>query len=300
MTPTAASKRKPGASLGQGDRPRLEPGLYLVATPIGNAADVTLRALDVLARADAIAAEDTRRTRQLLEIHAVPLGGRPLIPYHDHNAVAQRPKLLARLAAGETLALVSDAGTPLVADPGFRLAREAQAAGIAVRAAPGASALLAALSVAGLPTDRFLFAGFPPAKAGERGRWLAALAAAPATLVFYEAPHRLPASLAAMAAAFGDREAAVCRELTKKFEETRRGRLGALAAACAADPPRGEIVVVVGPPGPAAPAPTDALDAALRAALETASVKDAARAVADALGAPRREVYRRALEIGEE
>jgi 16S rRNA (cytidine1402-2'-O)-methyltransferase len=298
MVESEPSKRAPPESRAQTARSPLGPGLWLVATPIGNAADVTLRALDILARADAIAAEDTRRTRQLLDIHGVALGGRPMLPYHDHNAAAQRPKLLARLAAGEAVALVSDAGTPLIADPGFRLAREATAAGHAVRAAPGASALLAALSVAGLPTDRFLFAGFPPPKAGERARWLAELAGVPATLVFYEAPHRLAAALAAMAAAFGDRPAAVCRELTKKFEETRRDGLAALAAAFAAEPePRGEIVVVVGPPAPPAPPDDAALDAALREALRAMSVKEAARAVADALGAPRRDAYRRALVI---
>ncbi len=291
MTPDIRSKRTAQTES------RLDPGLYLVATPIGNAADITLRGLDVLTRADAIAAEDTRRTRHLLDIHGIALNGRPMIPYHDHNGAVQRPGLRGRLAAGEAVALVSDAGTPLVADPGWRLAREAEQAGAAVIAVPGASAVLAALSVAGLPTDRFMFAGFAPTKTGERARWLEGFAATPATLVFYESPRRLAASLAAMTEAFGDRPAAVCRELTKKFEETRRGRLAALAQAYAAEaPPKGEIVVLVGPPAPAGTADAD-IDAALRTALASGSVKDAAREVAQALGAPRNRVYQRALDL---
>ena len=220
----------------------------------------------MLAAADVLAAEDTRNTRRLLAIHGVrrPPGGR-LVPYHDHNGPAQRPRLLAALADGRSVALVSDAGTPLVADPGYRLAAEAIAAGHPVTAVPGASAALAALAVAGLPTDRFLFAGFLPPRAAARRRALAELAAVPATLVFYESPRRLADSLADMAAVLGaDRPAAVCRELTKRFEETRRGtprsaRGGSRAAAPA---PRGEIVVLVGPPV-AQPASGDALDAAL-------------------------------------
>jgi len=294
MAPVTTSKRDPRVT---GETAALSPGLYLVATPIGAADDLTLRGLDILSRADAIAAEDTRRTRQLLDIHGVALNHRPLIPYHDHNGAAQRPGLLARIAGGEAVALVSDAGTPLVADPGWRLAREAIDAGLPVIAAPGASAVLAALSVAGLPTDRFLFAGFAPTKQAERARFLAEFAAVPATLVFYESPHRLADTLAAMLAAFGDRPAAVCRELTKRFEQTRRDTLAALAAAYAVEAdPKGEIVVVVGPPA-AAPATADDIDAALRAALETASVKDAARDVAEALGAPRKAVYQRALAL---
>jgi 16S rRNA (cytidine1402-2'-O)-methyltransferase len=227
---------RPDRQRREGAQSRIEPGLWLVATPIGNAADVTLRALDILAGADAIAAEDTRRARHLLEIHGVPLRGRPVLRYDDQAGARTRPAILERLAAGEAVALVSDAGTPMVADPGYRLAREAAAAGVAVRAAPGASALLAAIAVSGLPSDRFLFAGFPPSKAGERARFLAELAPIPATLALYESPRRLAESLAAMAEAFGEREAAVCRELTKKFEETRRGPLGALAEAYAAEP----------------------------------------------------------------
>jgi 16S rRNA (cytidine1402-2'-O)-methyltransferase len=285
------------------DRPGpLAPGLYLVATPIGNARDITLRALDVLAAADVLAAEDTRNTRRLLAIHGVrrPPGG-VLLPYHDHNGPAQRPRLLAALAEGRSVALVSDAGTPLVADPGWRLAAEAIAAGHPVTAVPGASAALAALSVAGLPTDRFLFAGFPPPRGAARRRALAELAAVPATLVFYESPRRLAESLADMAAVLGPgRPAAVCRELTKRFEETRRGPLAALAAAAAAAPaPKGEVVVLVGPPAAEAASEAD-LDAALAAALAGQSVRDAAEAVAAALGLPRRQVYARALALGRE
>jgi 16S rRNA (cytidine1402-2'-O)-methyltransferase len=272
------------------------PGLYLVATPIGNARDVGLRALDILAGADVLAAEDTRHTRKLLEIHGIRRGG--LVPYHDHNGAAQRPRLLAALAEGRSVALVSDAGTPLVADPGFRLAAEAIAAGHPVTAVPGASALLAALAVAGLPTDRFLFAGFLPPRPPARRRTLAELAPVPATLVFYESPRRLAASLADMAAVLGPaRPAAVCRELTKRFEETRRAPLAELAQAYAAVPEvKGEVVVLTGGPLPAPPAAA-ALDAALAEALAGQTVRDAAATVAAALGLPRRAVYARALEL---
>ena len=277
---------------------RLAPGLYLVSTPIGAARDITLRALDILASADILAAEDTRTARKLMDIHGVKRDRRAILPYHDHNGAAQRPRLLAALAEGKSVALVSDAGTPLIADPGFKIAAEAIAAGHAVVAAPGASALLAALSVAGLPTDRFLFGGFLPPKDMARRKALAALAAVPATLVFYESARRLAATLAAMADALGaERPAAVCRELTKRFEETRRGTLGALAAEYGAeDAPKGEIVVVVGPPLETEVAEGD-LDAALAAALDGASVKDAATEVAARLGLPRRQVYARALEL---
>ena len=280
----------------------LDPGLYLVATPIGNARDITLRALDVLAAADILAAEDTRNTRRLLDIHGVRREGRSIVPYHDHNGAAQRPRLLAALAEGRSVALVSDAGTPLLADPGYRLAVEAIAAGHPVTAVPGASALLAALAVAGLPTDRFLFGGFLPPRAAARRRALGELAAVPATLVFYESPRRLAACLADMAAVLGpDRPAVVARELTKRFEEARRGPLGELAAAYAAGPePKGEVVLLIGRPGAVTDAAPETLEAALVAALAGASVKDAAAEVASALGLPRRQVYSRALALARE
>ncbi|MFN3259649.1 MAG: 16S rRNA (cytidine(1402)-2'-O)-methyltransferase [Pikeienuella sp.] len=276
---------------------RLAAGLWLAATPIGAAGDVTLRTLDALARADAIAAEDTRTALKLMTLHGVARGGRPMIAYHDHNGEAARPGILARIAAGESVVYVSEAGTPLIADPGFKLAAEAAARGLPVFALPGASALLAALAVAGLPTDRFLFAGFPPPKQAARRAMLAELATVPATLVFYESPRRLAASLADMVSVLGGaRGAAVCRELTKKFEETRRGTLADLAAEYAGTEPRGEIVVVVGPPGPAETSEA-ALDDALRAALREMGVRDAAASVSAALGLPRRRVYARALEL---
>ena len=275
---------------------KLTAGLYLVATPIGHAEDITLRALRILREADMLAAEDTRRTRQLLEIHGIPLNGRRIQPYHDHSAPGQRAKLLAAVAGGASLAYVSDAGTPLVADPGYRLAADAIAEGLPVTAAPGASAVLTALSTAGLPTDRFLFAGFPPTKAGARTRFLEELRAVPATLVFYESPRRLGASLAAMAETLGPRPAAVCRELTKRFEEAVRGPLPDLATRYADTPPKGEIVIVVGPPLTTEAAEED-LDTALATALETLSVKDAAATVASALSVPRKRAYARALEL---
>lgn len=283
---------------GAGPAPRLAGGLYLVATPIGAARDITLRALDILGGADLLAAEDTRTARKLLDIHGVRRDPRTILPYHDHNGAAQRPRLLAALAEGRSVALVSEAGTPLIADPGYRLATEAAAAGHRVVAAPGASALLAALAVAGLPTDRFLFAGFLPPRDAARRRALAELAAVPATLVFYESPRRLAEAMPAIAEVLGaERPAAVCRELTKRFEEVRRGPLAALAADYAAAPaPKGEVVIVVGPPL-AQEVGADALDIALTAALAELSVKDAAAQVAERLGLPRRRVYARALEL---
>jgi len=275
---------------------RLSGGLYLVATPIGNARDITLRALDVLAAADAIAAEDTRVTRRLLDIHG--LKAPQIIRYDEHAAERARPELLRRLAAGEAIALATDAGTPLVSDPGYRLVREAVAAGIRVTPIPGASAALAALALAGLPSDRFLFAGFPPTRSGQRKRWLAELAAAPATLIFFENVKRLESSLTDMAEVLGDREACVGRELTKLHEEARRGLLSELASHYReAGPPKGEATVVVGPPL-AAEAPTaDEVDALLLDLLAEMSVKDAARAAAERTGLPRADAYRRALAL---
>lgn len=278
------------------EAPPLEPGLYVVSTPIGAARDITLRALDVLTAAGAIAAEDTRVTRKLLEMHGIPLGGRPLIPYHEHNAGRQRPKILAMIREGAAVAHVSDAGTPLVADPGFVLAKDAAAAGFAVRAVPGPSALLAALVVSGLPSDRFLFAGFLPATGAARRRVLAELQGVPATLVFFETGRRLSASLKDLVSELGgEREAAVCRELTKRFEETRRATLAELARDYDRETPKGEIVVLVDRARTrAAPETRDEM---LREALETMSVKDAARHVSEALSLPRREVYQAALEL---
>jgi 16S rRNA (cytidine1402-2'-O)-methyltransferase len=286
-----ARSHAPAATIANAERWRA--GLYIVATPIGNLGDITLRALEALRRADAIACEDTRITARLLAGHGI---ARPLVAYHDHNAARVRPRLIQRLERGETLALVSDAGTPLVADPGFRLVKEAIAAGIHVTVLPGPSAALAALVVSGLPSDRFLFAGFLPPRSSARRTALGVIAAVPATLLFLESPGRLAASLADMHAVLGDRDAAVARELTKLHEEVRRGRLAALAATCAADPPRGEVVVVVGPPA-AAPAAGSDLDAEIAAALATMTTRDAAAVVAAATGLPRRDVYRRALDL---
>lgn len=281
-------------------RPPLAPGLYLVATPIGNAADITLRALDILSRADVIAAEDTRETAKLMALHGIQRGGRRMLSYHDRNGAERRPEISALLAAGKSIAYCSDAGTPLVADPGYRLAELAIAEDHPFTALPGASAALTALVLSGLPSDRFFFAGFLPPKSGARKAALAEVAPVPATLIFYESPKRLAASLADMAEVLGPRPAAVARELTKKFEEVRRAGLAELAAHYAdTGPPKGEIVVVIGPPDPAQQAEESAasLDDALSAALREMTVKDAAKAVAAALGLPRREVYARALEI---
>jgi 16S rRNA (cytidine1402-2'-O)-methyltransferase len=281
------------------EAPRLAAGLHLVATPIGNLRDITLRALETLAGADLIACEDTRITRRLLDHYGIAT---PLTPYHEHNAAAARPKLLERLAGGESVALVSDAGTPLVSDPGFKLVRAARDAGHAVTALPGASATLAALASAGLPTDRFFFEGFLPAKQGQRKTRIAELARIPATLILFESGPRLAAALADLAAGLGGREAAVCRELTKLHEEVRRGALGELARAYAQGAEtRGEIVIVVAPPaGDAATLDQGELDTLLRRALDRASVKDAVSEVASATGRPRREVYQRALALNGE
>lgn len=267
-----------------------------MATPIGNARDITLRALDVLKSADLIACEDTRVTAKLLAIYGIRA---TQIAYHDHNAEKIRPRILQALREDKIVALVSDAGTPLVADPGYRLVREAAAAGLPVTAVPGASAVLTALSLAGLPTDRFLFVGFLPERGAERRRVLGELAPVPASLVMFESPRRLADSLADAARMLGDRPAAVARELTKKFEEVRRDTLAALAAHYAtAGEPRGEIVLVVGPPPKQAAAPDEAgLDALLRQALETSSLKQAVADVAAATGAARKLVYARALRL---
>lgn len=272
-----------------------DPGLYLVATPIGNLADVTLRALEVIAGADVLACEDTRVTQTLLGRYGIR---RRMTPYYEHNAATAGPELLRALEEGRSVALVSDAGTPLVSDPGFRLVGEAIDREIPVYPIPGASAVLAALLASGLPTDSFFFAGFLPHKMGARRARLEELARVPGTLVFFEAPHRVRDSLADMAAVFGARNAAVCRELTKTFETTYRGTLADLAADFAAiEHVRGEIVVCVAPPS-SAPAPSDAdADAILAGLLAEMKPADAAREAARLTGLSRRDLYRRALEL---
>ncbi|MGH6889716.1 MAG: 16S rRNA (cytidine(1402)-2'-O)-methyltransferase [Rhizomicrobium sp.] len=269
------------------------PGLYLTATPIGHARDITLRALDVLRACDAIAAEDTRMTARLLAIHAI---SRPLLSYNEHSAPRTRPAILARLANGARIALVSDAGTPLVSDPGYKLVREALAAGIAVHAIPGASAALAALVVSGLPTDRFHFAGFLPAARAARRRALDGLKPLRATLVFFEAPQRLAESLGDMRDVLGCRPAAVAREMTKLHEEVRRDRLDALAESYADAPPRGEVTVLVEAAPPDAP-DFDRTDRLLERALPFMPLRAASDLVAEALNMSRREVYARALAM---
>ena len=280
------------------DRSSKRPGLYLVATPIGHLGDITLRALDVLRNADMVACEDTRHTGRLLSAHGI---NAKTISYHDHNAPRIRPLLLSRLAAGETVALVSDAGTPLISDPGYRLVAEAAAADIPVYPIPGASSVLAALCVAGLPTDRFLFLGFPPNRAAARAKFLRPFAAVDATLVILESPKRVAAALTAMAEIFGDRAAAICREMTKLHEEIVRGTLEDLAARYAdAPPPKGEVVIVIAPPDAEAMAKNFTaaeIDALLRARLADEKPGDAAAHVAAETGIARRTLYSRAVVL---
>jgi len=281
-------------SAGQGGG--LTPGLYLVATPIGNARDITLRALDLLATAEVLAAEDTRSLRRLMELHGVALGDRPLVAYHDHNGARVRPRLLADLAAGKSVLYASEAGTPMISDPGFDLARAAAEAGFPVTSAPGASAVVTALTLAGLPTDRFLFAGFLPSAGGPRKSALRDLSGVPATLVFYESPRRLPEMLLAAQDVLGDREAAVCRELTKKFEEVRRGSLSELAGHYRETPARGEVVVLIGKGDSGSVREID-LEQEVNKALETMSVRDAADFVSTRLAVKRRPVYQLAMRL---
>jgi 16S rRNA (cytidine1402-2'-O)-methyltransferase len=278
---------------------RLAAGLYLVATPIGAARDITLRALDILTTADVLAAEDTRTLRHLMEIHGIPVAGRTMVAYHDHNDAAARPRLLAALREGKSVAYASEAGTPLVSDPGYQLAREAMAEGLTVLAAPGASAVLAALTVSGIGSDRFTFMGFLPSKAAARRGVLKEAKGFASSLIFYESPHRLKESLRDMADGLGtQRQAAVCRELTKRFEEVVRGTLGELADLFAEREVKGEIVVVVDR-GSVETASEEDVDMALRQALQTSPVKVAASQVAERFGLPRRELYQRALKFGE-
>lgn len=282
------------------EKAKLGPGLYLVATPIGTARDITLRALDILYGADVIAAEDTRSLRRLLEIHAVPLAGREVLAYHDHNGARARPRIMAALEAGKSVVYASEAGTPMVADPGFDLVRAVVEAGHPLISAPGPSAVITALTVAGLPTDRFFFAGFLPPASSKRKSALREVSGVPGTLVFYESPKRVAAMLADAVEVLGaTRQAALCRELTKKFEEVLRAPLGNLAETAAGRSFKGEIVVLV-EKGDSESLREFDLDRALRGALKESTVRDAADRVAAASGLKRRMVYQRALELENE
>ncbi len=275
----------------------LDPGVHFVATPIGSARDVTLRALDILASADVIAAEDTRTTRHLMDLHGVPLGGRPMIPYHDHNGAAQRPRLLEMIRQGKSVAYASEAGMPLVADPGFQLGRAAIEAGLFVTGAPGPSAVLAALTVSGLPSDRFMFVGFPPAAGGPRKTWIRNLSGVDATLILFESPKRLGRLLGDLIPEFGaDRRAAMCRELTKKFEEVERGTLSELSQRLAERSLKGEVVLVLDRAGKPE-ADTETVEAALLEALADAPVKQASALVAERFELKKRDVYQMALRL---
>lgn len=286
----AEAKGRPWA---RGSKP--SGGLYLVATPIGNLGDITLRALEVLGHADLVACEDTRVTGRLMQLLGLKA---PLTPYHDHNADKARPALLQRLERGEVVALVSDAGTPMVSDPGFKLVRDCIESGIAVTALPGASAVLTALQLSGVAAERFLFAGFLPSKGAARRAALNELAQVPAALVFYESPHRTAEALADMGMVLGDRPAAVARELTKMHEEVARGSLSELAARFAAAPPRGEVAVVVAAPTAEGAESGLDLEGRLHVEIENGlSVKDAAALVAAETGQKRRDVYALALRL---
>lgn len=279
---------------------KLTPGLYFVSTPIGTARDITLRTLDILASADVLAAEDTRSLRKLMEIHGVPMEGRSVLAYHDHSGAKTREKLLAALAGGKSVAYASEAGTPLIADPGYDLSRAAAEAGHMVTSAPGPSAILAALTLAGLPTDTFLFCGFLPNATKARRARLEELRDTPGTLVTYESPKRLADALKDMAEVLGcDRQAAVCRELTKKFEEIRRGTLGDLAEELSQSPVKGEVVIVIDRPAPKTASEDDIRTAVVNGLLSH-SVKDTAELVANAYGIPKRRAYQMALELGKD
>ncbi|MFD1880858.1 16S rRNA (cytidine(1402)-2'-O)-methyltransferase [Paracoccus pacificus] len=278
---------------------RLDPGLYLVATPIGAARDITLRALDTLNSADILAAEDTRTMRHLMDIHGIPLRGRRILAYHDHNADRHGPAMLAAIGGGKSVAYASDAGTPLVSDPGYRLGRDAIDAGLAVHAVPGASAMLAGLTVSGLPSDRFLFAGFPPTPLGQRRSWLEKWSQVDATLIFFESPRRVKQTLELLCETGADgRNVAVGRELTKRFEEVFRGTVAQVSDAIPDGGIKGEVVVILDRAGEAEPDP-DRVRKELQEAVKTMTKRDAAAAVAQKLGLPRREVYQIALQLGE-
>lgn len=271
--------------------------LVLVTTPIGNARDITLRAIDLLRAADVLVAEDTRSLRRLMDIHGIPVGGRALLAYHDHSGAKMRDKVLSHLAAGALVVYASEAGTPLIADPGYDLVQVSRAAGHGVTSAPGPSAAVTALSIAGLPTDRFFFEGFLPSAKGARRKVLQSLVAVPGTLIFYESPKRLEKSLSDMAEILGeDRAAVIARELTKRFEEIRAGTLAELCQQVAETSPKGEIVILVGPAPPRDISPEE-ITKMLTDALATQSAKDAVAEVTAATGAPRRQVYKEALAI---
>ena len=276
---------------------KLAAGLYFVATPIGTARDITLRTLDILASADVIAAEDTRSMRKLMDIHGIPLNGRPMLAYHDHNGDKVRPKLMQYMAEGKSVAYGSEAGTPMIADPGYHLAKQVAETGHLVTSAPGPVAFITALTLSGLPSDRILFEGFLPNTKSQRCSKFAELAEIPATLVFYESPKRIAATLNdAIATLGGTRNAAIARELTKKFEEVRRGTLNDLRDSVAAQPPKGEIVLLIDR-ARSSPVNQDDIDDQIRNALDKMSVKDAADMVSAATGQPKRKIYQRALAI---
>lgn len=295
----AADPLDPPATAVSGPLAReIPPGLHFVATPIGAARDITLRALDLLAGADVLAAEDTRSLRHLMEIHGLAVKDRPLVAYHDHNEAQALPKLMRALRDGKSVAYASEAGTPLVSDPGFGLARAAIAEGLPVLAAPGPSAVLCALTVSGLPSDRFLFAGFPPSTKSARQKFLQELTRVEATVILYESPKRIRETLGECVQYFGEeREGVVCRELTKRFEEVTRGTLADLVAAYDGRDVKGEIVLLIGR-GTPVQATRETVEAALVQAIGTMSVKDAASAVAEAYGLARRDVYQMALSLG--
>lgn len=282
------------------DTTPLAPGLYFVATPIGTARDITLRALDILASADVIAAEDTRTVKHLMQLHGVAVNGRPVVAYHDHSGPGVRDRLLGAIKEGKSVAYASEAGTPLVADPGYQLGRAAIEADLPVTSAPGPSAVLAALTVSGLPSDRFLFAGFAPTSSSARRKWLQSLDQSGATLVIYESPKRVGKLLTDSVQCFGEeRRAVICRELTKRFEETARGTLGSLAESYADRKVKGEVVVLIDR-GEGQKADAAQIEDALRTALADMSVKDAAAKVSSALNLPRRDVYQAALALSRE
>lgn len=282
------------------NRVKLDAGLYFLATPIGCARDITLRALDILASADVLAAEDTRSLRRLMDIHGIALGARPVVSYHDHNGAAQRPRLLRTLSEGKSVAYASEAGTPLVADPGYHLGREATREGHLVTAAPGPSAVLAALSVSGLPTDQFFFAGFLPPAKGARQTFLRAVSDVPGTLVFYESPKRVHKSLEDMVQSYGaERPAVLARELTKKFEEVLRGTLGTLCDIARDKTFKGEVVLLIGRGDETKWEEAD-IEILLRDALQQASLKDAVAMVTRDTGVARRKIYQMALTISKE